>query len=88
VVAFDEVNRPASQALPICRNLLCTTHAEIAQEIEDVVRLDTCVHAVGNCSVHLLRIREGTITVPNDVVVPEVKVGRKPNLAHTFILAG
>jgi len=36
--------------------------------------------------VHLLRVREWTVAVANDVEVPKMKVGRKPGVSHDDVL--
>jgi hypothetical protein len=88
VIAFSEVDSPARQPLPIGGYLFCLSHAEVAEKIEDVIRLDTRIHTVRNRIVHLLRVCKRTVAVPNDVEVSEVEVGREPNVTHTFILVG
>ena len=88
VIAFSKVNCPARQPLPICGHLFRLSHAEVTKEIEDVIRLDTRIHAVRDRIVHLLRVCKRTVAVPNDVEVSEVEVGREPNVTHSFILVG
>jgi len=84
VIAFSKVNCPARQPLPIGGYLFCLSHAEVAEKIEDVIRLDTRIHTVRNRIVHLLRVCERTVAVSNDVEVSEVEVGREPNVTHSL----
>lgn len=83
VIAFSEVDSPARQPLPVGGYLFCLSHAEVAEKIEDVIRLDTRIHTVRNRIVHLLRVCKRTVAVPNDVEVSEVEVGREPNVTHS-----
>lgn len=88
VIAFSKVNRPACQPLPIGSHLFRLPHAEVAEEIENVVRLDTRIYTICNRIIHLLDVCKRTLAVPNDVEVPEVEVGREPNVTHNLILVG
>jgi hypothetical protein len=83
VIAFSEVNTPARQPPSIGGYLFRLSHAEVAEKIEDVIRLDTRIHTVSNRIVHLLRVCKRTVAVPNDVEVSEVEVGREPNVTHS-----
>lgn len=84
VVAFDEVDCFAVDPLAIGRDLFDSPQAEISKEIEHVIRLHTFVQTVCDHLVHFLSSRKGTIAVPNDIEVTEVKVGCEPNIAHSL----
>jgi hypothetical protein len=55
--------------------------AEIPEKVQDVVRFDDAVQPF-YCPIHFLDRVERTITVPNDVLVPEVKIGSEPDVGH------
>jgi hypothetical protein len=83
VIAFDKMDRLTGQALSIGNHVLCPPQAKVPKEIENVVRLNAGVHAVCDCIVHGLHVRKRAIAVPNDIEVPEVEVGREPDITHT-----
>lgn len=86
VVAFDKVDGPARQPLSIGGHAVRSSEAEISEEIESIVWLGGCVDALADRFVHLLGVRKGTIAVPNDAEVAEMKVGGEPDAAHGLIL--
>jgi hypothetical protein len=83
VIAFDKMDRLTSEALSIGNHLLCSSQTKVSKEIENVVRLNAGVHALCDCIVHGLHARKRAIAVPNDIEVPEVEVGREPDITHT-----
>jgi len=82
VIALDEMDRLAGQALPIGDHLLRSPQAEVPKEIENVVWPYAGVHAVDNCNVHRQYIRKRAIAIPNDIEVPEMEVRREPDATH------
>ena len=86
MVSLDKMDRLAVQAFAIGRDLFDAAHAEITEEIQRVVCLDTLVHPIHDARVHLFRGRERSIAVANDVEVPEMEVGREPSISHIFIM--
>ena len=86
VIAFDEVDGPAGQPLSIGGHTFRSSQAKIPEEIENIVRFGASVDALADRFVHFVRVRKGTIAVPNDVEVAEMKVGGEPDTAHGFIL--
>jgi hypothetical protein len=86
MVSLDKMDRLAIQALAIGRDLFDAAHAEITEEIQHVVWLDTLVHPIHDARDHLFRGLERSIAVANDIEVPEVKVGREPSISHTLIM--
>jgi len=82
VNAFDKVDRLTGQALSIGNHLLCPSQAKVPKDIEHVVRLNAGVYAVCDCIVHGLHARKKAIAVPNDIEVPQVEVGREPDIMH------
>lgn len=88
VISVDEVDRLAGNLIAIEGDCLWSSHAEIPEKIEHVIRLHRRIHALQDSRVHLLRIRERTLAVANDVEVPEMEVGRKPSVSHDDVYAG
>ena len=86
VVAFDKVDCPAGQPLSIGGHALRSSEAEIPEEIEDIVWFGASVDTLADRVVHLLHARKGTIAIPNNVEVAEMKIRREPDTAHGFIL--
>jgi regulator of RNase E activity RraB len=86
MVSLDKMDRLAVQALAIGRDLFDAAHAEITEEIQRVVWLDTLIHTIHDARVHLFRGRERSIAVANDVEVPEMEVGREPSISHIVIM--
>ena len=86
VVAFDKVDCPAGQTLSIGGHALRSSEAEIPEEIENIVWFGASVDTLADRVVHLLHARKGTIAIPNNVEVAEMKIGREPDTAHGFIL--
>jgi hypothetical protein len=82
VISVDEVDRLAGNLIAIEGDCLWSSHAEVPEEIEHVIRLHRRIHALHNSRVHLMRACERTVAVTNDVEVPEMKVGRKPSVNH------
>jgi hypothetical protein len=48
----------------------------------DIVRFHKAVEAFENRPIHLLDSVERTITIPDDVLVSEVKIRSEPNIGH------
>lgn len=67
VISVDEVDRPAGDLIAIegKGNCLWSSHAEVPEEIEHVIRLHRRIHALHDSRVHLLRVRERTVAVTN-----------------------
>jgi hypothetical protein len=86
VISVDEVDRLAGNLIAIESNCFWSSHAKVPEEIEYVVRLHRRIHPFDDCLVHLLRVRERTVAVANDVEVPEMKVGRKPGVSHDDVV--
>jgi hypothetical protein len=87
VISVDEVDRLAGNLIAVKGYSLWPSHAEVAKEIDHVVRLDQGIQTFQDGRVHLPRVRERTVAVANDVEVPEMKVGRKPNVSHNDVFA-
>src|ERR1700722_21009427 len=75
VIYVYEVDLLAANLIAIEGNCFWSSHAEVPEEIEHVVRLHRRIHEFEDRLVHLLRVREWTVAVANDVEVPEMKVG-------------
>jgi hypothetical protein len=88
VISVDEVDRLAGNLIAIDGNCLWSSHAEVPEEIEHVIRLYRRIHALDNSRVHFLRVRERTLAVANDVEVPEMEVGGKPSVSHDDVYSG
>ena len=58
------------------------TDTEISQKVQDVVRFDEAVQSLEDCAIHLLDRVKRTITIPDDVLVPEMKIGGEPDVGH------
>ena len=58
------------------------TDTEISQKVQDVVRFDEAVQSFEDCAIHLLDRVKRTITIPDDVLVPEMKIGGEPDVGH------
>ena len=86
MVSLDKMDHLAVQSLAIGCDLFDAAHAEISEEIQRVVWLDTLVHPIHDARVHLFRGRERSIAVVNDVEVPEMEVGREPSISHIVIM--
>ncbi len=86
MIAFNEMYLYAVQTLSIGRNLFNVAHAPVPEKIERVVWLDALVHPIRDARVHLIGVGERSITVANDIEVPEVKIGREPGISHTLIM--
>jgi hypothetical protein len=86
MVAFNEMDLIAVQTLAIGRDLFNAAHAKVPEKIQRVVWLDALVHSIHDASIHLFRARKRSITVANDVEMPEVKIGREPSISHIFIM--
>ena len=86
VIAFNEMDSFAVQTLAIGCNLFNAAHAEIAEKIQRVVWLDALVQSIRDARIHLFRACKRSITVANDIEVPEVKVGCEPSISHIFIM--
>src|ERR1700685_2981997 len=65
----------AANLLAKLRSSCLWADAEISEEVQNVVRFCTRVQAFQNLPIHFLDSLEGTITVSNDVLVPQMKVG-------------
>jgi hypothetical protein len=55
---------------------------KVSEEVERVVRFDTGIHALRNRLVHFMRIGERALAETNDVGVPQMKIGREPDVSH------
>ena len=61
---------------------LAWADAEVPEKVQDVVCFDEAVRPFDDCPIHLLDGVERTITIPNDVLVPKVKIGCEPDVGH------
>ena len=88
VIAVDEMDGLASQAVAICRHAVVLAETKISEKIQCVVGLHKGIQAIHNHFIHLPRICERAIAISDDVEVPEVKVGREPDVSHDDDYAG
>jgi hypothetical protein len=88
VIALDEMDRPAGQAIAICRHIIRSTQAEISEKIKCVMGLHRGIQSIHDDFIHLLRVSKRTTAVTNDVEVSKVKVGCKPSVSHRYDYAG
>lgn len=58
--------------------------AEVSKEVQNVIRFCAIIQALKNRLIHLLGGFEGAIAIPNDILVPEMKIGREPNIWQVF----
>src|SRR5262249_39537073 len=58
------------------------TDTEISQKVQDIVRFDEAVQSFEDCAIHLLDRVKRAITIPDDVLVPEMKIGSEPDVWH------
>lgn len=86
VITFDKMNCLAVQPLSISCYVFRSSQTKVAEEIQNVICLRTGIHAVCDCFVHLMSVRERTIAVPDNVEMSEVKVGCEPNVTHISML--
>ena len=84
MIAFNKVDRPANNSFSVSCHLFRSTQTEVSKGVNDIIRLGARIHSVCDRVVPLLHIRKGTIAVPNNVEVPEVKVRREPHISHSF----
>jgi hypothetical protein len=56
------------------------------EKVQVVVRFDEAVQPFDDCLIHLLNRVERSITIPNDVLVPAVKIGSEPDAGCIGIL--
>jgi len=82
VVASYKVDRFARHPFSIGRYLLLSSYTEVTKEIEDIVLLCARIHSLYNHIVHLMRVSKGMVAVADNIEIPEMQVGRKPNIAH------
>ena len=88
VIAVDEMDGLASQAVAICRHAVVLAETKISEKIQCVVGLHTGVQSIHNHLIHLPRICKRAIAISDDVEVSKVKVGRKPSVSHDDDYAG
>ena len=82
VVAFYKMDCLARQPFSISSYLLLSSHTEVAEKLEDIVRLCARIHSLYNHIVHLLCVSKGAVAVANDIEMSEVEVGSKPEITH------
>jgi hypothetical protein len=91
VVPLDEMDGLASQSFSIRRHVPGAAETEVSEEVERIVRFHTGIHALQNRLIHLIhlihlvhlvRVGKRTLAETNDVEVPQMKVGREPNVSH------
>jgi hypothetical protein len=87
VVSVNEMDCLAGDLIAIEGDGLWAAHAEVSEEIEHVIRLDQRIQTLQDGRVHLSRVCERTVAVANDIEVPQMKVGRKPNVSHNDVFA-
>lgn len=85
VISLDEVDCLAGEALPIRDASFHASKAEVSHEVEDIIWLDAGIHTLNERIVHLLCTGKRTFAVPDDVEVPEMKIGCEPYVPHTVI---
>jgi len=76
----------AANLLTKLRSTRLWADAEISEEVQNIVRFYTRVQAFQNLLIHLLDSLERAITVSNDVLVPQMKVGGEPSVEHSSFL--
>jgi hypothetical protein len=86
MIAVNEMDRLAAQALAVGRDLFNIAHAKVPKEIERIVLLNARVHPIQDARIHLFRALKRTIAIADDVEVPEVKIGREPRIGHVLIM--
>jgi hypothetical protein len=79
---FNDVDMAADNPIPITPRLLGSAHAEIAEEVQDVVLTDQAVQVREDCLVHLPGRVKRPIAIANDILMPEMKVSGKPRVNH------
>jgi len=82
VIAFDEVDRFTRKPFAVGDYLLFSTHAEIPQEIEDIVGFYAGIYPFSDYIIHLARTHKRAVTVPDDIEMAEMKIGCEPNVIH------
>jgi hypothetical protein len=82
VIPFNDVDMAADNPIPITPRLLGSAHAEIAEEVQDVVLTDQAVQVREDCLVHLPGRVKRPIAIANDILMPEMKVSSKPCIDH------
>jgi hypothetical protein len=87
VVSVNEVDCLAGDLIAIEGDGLRAAHAEVPEEIEQVIGLDQRIQALQDGRVHLPRVCERTFAVANDIEVPQMKVGCKPSVSHNAVFA-
>ncbi len=88
VIAVDEMDGLASQAVAICRHAVVLAETKISEKIQCVVGLHKSIQSIHNDLIHLPRICERAIAISDDVEVSKVEVGRKPSVGHDHDYAG
>jgi len=58
------------------------TDAEVPEKVQEVVRFDDAIQPFDDCPIHLLDRVERTTTIPDDVLVPEMKIRSEPDVGH------
>ena len=82
VVALDEKDSRATNAIEVPLGVLCSSEAEIAKEVEDVPLLGCRVEPIEDGGIHFTYITKGTAAVSNNVSMAEVEISSEPNIAH------
>jgi hypothetical protein len=82
MVAFDDVNVPASDSISVMPHAVRAAQTEITEEVENVVLFHRGVQSIENDSIHLPGRLERTAAIADDVLVSEVKVSAEPSGAH------
>lgn len=76
----------ASDLLSEFRRSCLWTNTEISKEVKDVVCLYTIVQAFEDRLIHLLNTFKGAVAIPNDVLVPQMKICGEPDVVHRSAL--
>jgi hypothetical protein len=76
----------AANLLSKLRSSRFRPHAKIPKEVQNVIRFYASVQAFKNRMIHLLNGFKRAIAVPNNVLVPQMKISSEPNVWHELSL--
>src|SRR6266849_538329 len=82
VISGDPKYPLAANLLSKFRSSRFRPHTKIPKEVQNVVRLYGGVQAFNNRMIHLLNRFKRAIAVPNNVLVPQMKISSEPNVWH------
>src|SRR6266576_1902978 len=75
----------AANLLSKLRSSRFRPHTKIPQEVQNVIRFYASVQAFNNRMIHLLNGFKRAIAVPNNVLVPQMKISSEPNVCHELL---